>query len=260
MYPNQDIEQIEKYLTNQLSESEKIAFEGRLEKDEVLRATYSKHELAHKALDYLITKNLKQQLMELEAADEEQVEEADQDNIISINRKKNKTRRLRWIGLAATFALLVSFVFLNYFNQSSLTGPALANSLYQLPEASIRAADGNPIYPEVLLEEGIQALNNRDYAKAIDQLTQIPEDGAYFYEAQYFLGHAYYNSDQFADALKAFDIMISSDDFRFLPDANWFALLSCVALENDCQNRLNTILNNPKHKYYNAALKLKRQL
>ena len=258
MHPKEDIQQIEQYLNNQLSESEKIAFETRLNTEEDLKIEFDKHELAHRALDYMIAKSLKQQLEALEAEEKiEEIKEEKESKIVKMEPRNNRFQIMRWVAAAASIALLIGFFFFNY-GGSKYSGSELAALNYQLPESSARR-NGIPVYPEVI-ENGLELLKAKDFNAAISTFSQVPESDDYYLEAQYYLGHAYYGIEDFGNAVQAFEIMAESNDIRYGQAAEWYGLLSCIAQNGDCKEKLNIITANKKHKFYKKAVQLKKKL
>ncbi len=243
---NSNTDLIEKYLNNELSESEKVAFDSRLAEDKALAQEFEKHQLAHKALDYVIAKNLKKQLIELE----------EEEKIVSLNIRKNK--RLMIISLAASLLLVAGFFF---FIQSDgrLDGAALAGNYYEAPNLNIRSSGESSQFP-ALIEEGRQALNDKDYGKAIEAFSSIASEDDYYIQAQFMLGHAYFQQKNYAAAIPPFDIVNNSEDFRLEEAAEWFALLACIAQNLDCKERLEQILNQKTHAFYEKTVSLNNKM
>ncbi|MBK7870678.1 MAG: tetratricopeptide repeat protein [Saprospiraceae bacterium] len=244
---NNDIESIERYLSDELNSAEKLILDQRLTEDESFAHEFQRRQMAHTTLDYLIAKNLKAQLQELE--------NENKGKVVSIN--KNRQKRLVILSLAASILLIVTFFFI--IPQNSMSNAELASAYYESPDLTVRGSETtNP--DQELLKDGITALQNGQHNKAITALESIPESNPYYTLAQYYLGHAFYAAGQYDKAAASFARVRASEDIRYLEDAEWYELLSCLAQEADCNALLNNLKANPNHIYYNKALKISKQI
>lgn len=247
MENSKDIELIEKYLNNELSQTEKDNFDSRLQADAELAAEFERHENAHAALDYMITKNLKQQLLDLES----------QEKVVSIHRTRNVF--VYRLAAAASVLLLVGFFYFRLMTPGSLTGNELATKYYELPGSSLRGGAGEVEYSDSLLL-GLEAYEKADYPSSIHLLESIPPTDRYYVLAQFYLGHALFQSKEFKRAEQAFSNVIAGKDIRLAPDAEWFDLLTCLAQDLDCYQKLDILVNDTQHAYHHQAVEIKKQL
>ena len=246
MNRNKDIEQIEQYLNNQLDESQRIALESRLDQEEDFAAEFDRHESAHKVLDFVIAKNLKEQLMELEA----------ESKVVPMGARR---RRLMVVLSAAASVLLLVGVFYTNFIGGSMTSPELASAYYELPEPRIRNANTTVVYPEGL-ESGLAAMRQGNYSDAITELRSVPQEEDYYILAQFFLGHALYLTQDFSEAQKAFDLVSTINDVRYQHEAEWFGALSCLAQDGDCSERVEAIAGQSNHDFNEDAGKILKKM
>lgn len=247
MEKERDIELIEKYLTNELSSSEKQAFDARLLEDESLTAEFQRRQTAHKALDFMIAANLKKQLSELE----------EEDKVVSITSRR--TSRMRILSIAASLLVLIGvFYFLS--SQGTTSRPELAAHYYEQPDYNTQRSSSDTTAPEDELSKGIAALINGEYAQAITNLDSIQNSDPFYILAQYYQGHALYLSKQFDKAEENFDRVSASGDVRRVNEAEWYSLLSCLAQDAPCTQKLDNLLNNTGHDYHDQALAISKRL
>ncbi len=245
MDTNKDIDRIEKYLNNELNDAERASLDNHIAENEDLADEFKRRESAHLALDYLVAKNLKAQLEELEA----------ESKVVPLHKKRKS--RMVILSIAASMLLLVgAFYFI--LPQNNMSSPELAAAYYEQPDFSNRSA-GNAISEEEKLNEGMEALQNGQYEAAISSLETIAEGNAYYIVAQYYLGHSFYATGQYAQAAQNFAIVSASNDLRYLEDAQWYELLSCLAQDNSCSSLLDKLVNNNSHSHHQQALEINKK-
>ncbi len=241
-----ETELIEKYLTDGLTPAEREGFDQRLAEDEDFNKEYQRHRTAHNALDYLIAKNLKNQLRELE----------DKQKVVSLTSR----RRTRWtiLSVAASVLLLVGF-FALLFPSNQLSSPELAAEYYDTPNFSSRSANAAGPGKEALTK-GTTAMQNGEYAQAISLFESVSEADPYYLTAQYFLGHALYLTGQYQLAEDKFATVSNSNDLRYTEAAQWYSLLCCLARNADCRTLLTKLTDDPGHPYHAQALEISNRL
>ncbi len=249
---NKDIQIIEAYLNNQLDEADKRAFEQRLEQSEELSAEFERHQMTHKALDFLVAKNLKAQLESLEAADSAETEQAE----ARVIPMKSRGRRLLMLRTAAAALVIIALgLFYLYFPLNQPTGLELASANYEMPDYNSRSSAETGL--QNVLDNGLAALENKDYTQAINLLGSVQPDDGLYVQAQYFKGHAHFLDQQYAAAEQAFETVSQSNDLRYIAEAEWYGLLSCLAQNKACTEKVNTLLNNTEHPYYQKVKSFK---
>lgn len=242
---NNDLNLIEKYLTGKLSDTEKQSFDNRMTQDETLAEEFQRHQNAHKALDFMVAQNLKDQLQEME----------EESKIVSLNKRRRT--RLTVLSLAASVLVLVATFFV-LFPQDNLSNQELAAAYYEVPDFGVRGdidapPSGNP------LEAGIYALQNNDSGKAITHLGDVDENDPDYLVAQYFLGHAYYTDGQFDRAAQQFALVANSNDLRYVEAAQWYELLSCLARDAACNELLSRLTEDASHAFNAQAKEINRR-
>lgn len=246
MENNHDFERIDQYLNNELSETEKMAFDDKLKSDAVLMEEFEKRELTHKVLDYMIARDLKAQLEQMESSGK----------VISI--RHHVRTRIYALAAAASVLLVVSFFFMQGLFSGS-DNVSIAGNAYELPDYNIRSGESSFMLPE-LLENGVKAFENQEFGSAIELLNQIKPEDKFYIQAQYYLGHCYYAQKTYDLSYNAFEKVVSSNDIRLLEDAQWYSLLSCIAQNKSCSTELEGILENKNHLHHQDAITLKMKL
>ena len=258
METNKDYTLFENYLNNKMSDEEKKLFESRLANDEKFSAEYQRHQAAHSAIDFAIAKNLKEQLMYLEAEEQKELTKNQkmQEEGKVVSMRKNRSRRLSFIryASAAVILLLVGFYFL--IPKNNLTALELADTYYKTPDYSLRGSNNTA----TTLTRGIDALKNKNYNKAITTLDSIGVSNGFYIPAQYFQAHALFQNKQYTDAEKRFDLVSNGKDIRYQEVAQWYSLLSCLAQNKTCTQKLNRISNNKNHRFYQQAVDIRKKL
>jgi TolA-binding protein len=247
MINQHDIELIEKYFNHQLSERERSAFESRLDQDNILAAELDKHRSAHKMLDYLVAKNLKAELVTLEQ----------EEKVVSIHAHRRR-KKLFALSIAASVLLIFGFFFTDIFTKN-ISPSSMAMAYYELPESAERSGTEASLYPENI-QLGLQAFTNKNYLEAIQLLEAVPESDAYYVLAQYYLGHAHFESDNFAGAQATFDRVSKTNDVRYQEEASWFALLACLAQDQSCSSALRLLTEDTTHSFHTEALEIQQKL
>ncbi|MCB0687020.1 MAG: hypothetical protein KDC53_10855 [Saprospiraceae bacterium] len=246
MNQQNNIDLIEQYLNNELSESERQEVENQIAADQDLASEFERRQMAHQMLDFMVTENLRDQLKALEAEDT---------RVISMPARR---RRLSMMAIAASVIILIGAFFFIMPGGGSLSNQQLALDLYETPTFTMRGGETENITTQIT--QGIQALNEKDYTAAIRDLEEVPADNEYYTMARYYLGHAHFLNKNYEAAENDFNEVAGANDIRFNDDAEWFKLLSCKAQNKTCEGLLETILQKPNHTYHQEALELQEKL
>ena len=200
METNKFYNQIEDFLTGNLSDSDSKKFESEMSSNSDLANAVNEYETAFEAVDLLVEDSLK---LKLKALQKERYSEV----------KVLKPKRRMW-AIAASVAILISvgFSFLmnqNYSNQSLATG------YFETFDDGIRGG-----------ENGFKAFNKGNYKLAIEELKIVRENDQKYIESQFYLGQSYFKINQFKEAINPFETVFQSNDSRFKNAAQWFSALS----------------------------------
>ena len=131
MDKNPEIDLIEKYLNFELSIEDAQALESRIEQDETLAAEFEQRQMAHKMLDFVVVKNLKEQLQGLE----------EESKVVSIHQRRR--RRIYTLSIAASVLVLIG-VFSIFLSGNQMMGDELAGNYYSVPDFSNQRGTTDP--------------------------------------------------------------------------------------------------------------------
>jgi len=247
---NNHIDLIEKYLSNDLSQEEKQTFDQKVHTDNEFAHEFEKRQAAHTAIDFLIAQSLKSEL--------EALEEEEQQGGKVVSFQKRKRNRLVLLSLAASLLLLIGYFALNINGNSGLDARQLAAANYEAP--NYRDIRGDKVDFEDLLTKGVNALKQKEYQTAITTLDSVAQSNEYYVIAQFYLGHAYYQAEQFTQAEEAFESVSSSSDIRYQEDADWYGLLACLANEGNCTDKIDRLAKDNSHSYQQQAVSIRDEL
>lgn len=245
MNKQNNIDLIEQYLNNDLSESERQELENQLATDHNLSNEFDRRHTAHKMIDFMVSENLRQQLKELEAEDTKVIPMA------------SRSRRMYVLAIAACVTVLIGAFFFLMPSGQHPGNAQLALNFYETPTFTMRGIDAQTINTNIA--QGVEALNSQNYDLAIATLEQVPSDNDYFIMAQYYLGHANFLNHNFQAASNNFADVIKSNDVRYIEEAQWYQLLSCLGQNNACQELLTPITQNTRHLHHSDALEIQDQ-
>ncbi|MCB0669387.1 MAG: hypothetical protein KDC80_26365, partial [Saprospiraceae bacterium] len=99
MNQQNNVDLIEQYLNNELSEKDRQELENKISEDETLAAELERRQMAHRMLDFMISENLRQQLTNLEAEDTKVV------------RMPARRRSMYALAVAASVIILIGAFF-----------------------------------------------------------------------------------------------------------------------------------------------------
>ena len=237
MISQDKIDRIEQYLNFEMLDADRQTFETQIEQDQELAAEVGRREVAHKTLDVMIAENLRTELQAMEKQDTKVVSLA------------SRSRRRFQLAIAASVLVLIGAFFM--FLPSKSSSPyQLAMSAYAAPDFTLRS--GNSDTPSDLTK-GMEALESGDYESAISTLGAVDATSGYKVPAHFYLGHAHFLNGDYAVAQRFFDDAAAGNDLRYTEDAQWYATLSCLALKNNCSDKLEDISNDSNHSYIEQA-------
>ena len=244
MISQDKIDQIEQYLNFEMAEEDRHIFESQLDQDQELAAEVSRREMAHKTLDFMIAENLRTELKAMEQQDTKVVSLA------------SRSRRRFQLAIAASVLVLIGAFFM-FLPSKSSTPYQLAMSAYDPPNFTLRSGTADS---PVDLTKGMEALEIGDYQSAISALRAVDPNSGFKVPADFYLGHATFLSGDYTAAQQYFAAAAAGEDLRYTEDAQWYATLSCLALKNNCSDKLEDISNDSSHSYIEHAKEILQQL
>jgi len=112
-----------------------------------------------------------------------------------------------------------------------------------------------------VLTDEAKAFKAKEFAESIRLLKSIPANDSRQAEVIQRLPYSLFYASHFDAAIPAFIDLLEVDQFKEI-DVQWHLLLCYVAIGERSETRylLHAILKNPKHKYYQQAIDLKKAL
>ena len=250
------LDKIEAYLKGTMSAEEEAQFDKAVEQDPELAQAVDNFGIANDALEVLIEDNLRKELEILKS------EETGTTNVISIHKKKPvaRMRSLRtYLAAAASVALLLGFFGIQriggtYSNEAIYTE---MTSDFSMP--GTRTSNGT-IHP---FAEGFTAYQEGNYAQATQFFRNVVLDDPRYPAAQYYLGQSLKTMKNYAEAAEAFENVLSSDDIRFIEQAEWNNVLMKLAdkqPESTYRPLLDKIADDENHTFHRRAVRLQSKL
>jgi len=214
----QNTNRIDDYLSGKLAETERLAFEAEMAKDEVLRKEVRLYEL-ERAAAILIA----QQHYQKKYGGEQKEEESP-----SPEEEKAPRKILHWKRYAAAVILLLLlglfwWVPSTYSNQAILSGEKLEASSFTMK------GEGEP---ETLSREGLNAYHKKDYARAALIFEQQLKDSAAYGKAQYMLAYCKYHLQEYEQSIQLFDKVLEDATLGLKPGnrskTQWTQLMAYI--------------------------------
>lgn len=149
-----------------------------------------------------------------------------------------------------------------------IASTSLAMNTYELPEdlkGALKSTDESASSP---LDPGLKAFSTKDYRKAVVEFTKIqPSEGEDIYlRSQEVLGHAYFLSQRYAQAVRVFETLAKNQDYNTLrQDAEWYLILALLPNYSKNQSQIDSLLVpilDPLnyHNYREQALNLQKKI
>ena len=235
---------IERYISNEMTDSEKKWFLKEIDGNETLRREVELRKQTDNILKRTETINLRSKLALLEE-----------------ERLKHRARKLVAIKYAAACIVvaLITGIWL-FTNNNYLTNNELSDSFfktYEIPIAQRSSADiENNDY--VL---GLQYYNSRDYKNAAIQFTKVLENNPNDMQTHLLSGVSNMEEKRYPEAKKSFKIVIDHNNSLFVEPATWYlALCYLKTNETDKASQLFTRIRNEGGYYSSDAKKIIRKM
>ena len=245
---------IEAYVGGTLNDSATQAFEARMEEDADLENTVEAYGVGEDAVEMLIENNLRAELKQLqsESSAAKVVPMAPKERKLRVATKQPAKRRNLFSSLAAAASVALLLGFFTFQNFPSTDALLVEHSTFVMPEAN-RSGDETVVHP---LTIGMEAQKKGDYTTAIDFYKNIPADNTRYSEAQFFLGHTYYEKGAYSEAIDQFGKVAAAGDIRYKEQAEFYQLLSYVANgqeDADFDKLMNKIIADEGHDAHEKA-------
>ncbi len=201
----------DKYISGQLSENQEKIFEKQWQENEGMDQELLNHSLMSEIQEHLVEEDVRSELSRLQ-------KNRQTGRIVFMNR--------RMLAIAAMALVLVAAGLIFWQTSNQLTHSELALKAFEpYPVVGVR---GN----ENVLDKGLSAYSEEDWAKAIALLSRVkPTDGNYM-ESRFYLGNALLSDERGLEAIPILTEVSQSGDSRFAESADWYLLLAYLIGED----------------------------
>ncbi len=242
---------LQKYLDNELSESELSRFEHELDASPELMVDLDLFKEVDEAISDTEVLDFRAQLSGMR---EETVR-------TDSGRKVFRFSRPWHYAASAAVALLVAI------GLATVLGRPLSNSdlfmKYMKPYELVltnRSAENDMI--KLTMNRAETAFMERDFEKAAIWFGEVVEIDPTKVEAEFGEGVSNMELQKYVDASESFDKVIQHDDNLFIQKAEWFQVGCLLALDDSdrARRQLYNIVNDPKHYYHKDATKVLKRM
>lgn len=246
------IAQMDLYLTDRLSEEDRVAFEQALSQSEELQTGLQNRQLERQAMQTLVKQEYKDQIREWMPPLDSFQKEAD--------RQKKAEAVYMWIAAASVIIMLLS-VIAGFWKSDSIPYQDLIAEHYQKPIKELNNIPrGEPNQAsEQEFRKAREAFLNQEYEKAIGLWSTFPmsDEGAI-----YFLAHSYFLNGEYKQALDAF-AAVADLGGRYEEKSELYQLICYLALnqtDDAFQSFLTVIAEDADHSFQANAKDIQAKL
>jgi tetratricopeptide (TPR) repeat protein len=219
----EEFERFESYLLNRLQAKDKFMFETQLADDKEFSAKFQSVKAILEGIEETALRE------NLECFHQEMIE-----------KETIKSKRFPWLGVAASFLLLLG-LFTWVFFLSPTEEERLFAAHYQ-PDPGLVTAMGSSM--EYEFDRGMVDYKLGDYEAAIARWENLREEKPENDTLNYFLGAAYLDLKNTDKAIFYFERTLETDADRFADDAYWYLGLAWVLRRDFEQARKSLKLSN----------------
>lgn len=201
-----NFEEIDRYISNALSASEKKAFELRIHNDPELKREVDDYQDIKVAIKHRDTlKFVETTMNDLDSGNHGQV---------------RKIANSPYIRVAAIFVLLLGITLVIVLLVNENDTQTLANYFEPNPINYQFRGDINTV--EEILSNGSRLFNDKHYAAASDQFKIVIDQDQGHIQAAYFLGLSYLYSGEFSESEPLLLKVVASGDMNYSNEAKWY--------------------------------------
>ncbi|MEM9821692.1 MAG: hypothetical protein AAF985_11490 [Bacteroidota bacterium] len=246
-----EIEQIERYLNQELSGEALVRFKERLKNDPEWQKQVADYQIIFNGFDVLRKENFAAKLQtwnEEKPLNEMRLSEEAQ--AVSDEEKK-QAPKVRWMPrlVAAASVLIVVSLGIWYFSQTESGLKQFAteqNALVAMHFDTERSIEEEQAQQEQVIEAAAMDYEEKNFSASIQKVETIPSKSPYYLQAQYLLGHSRFQLQAYDKAVMAFEKVLAHeqiDRFKSREEAAWTYLLSLtqVYLQNPNATNANTL-------------------
>lgn len=231
------IDTIDQYLLNNLEAEEKKAFEKLIQSSTEAKTTFEQRKEMLEYIQLMAQQTKKKQIASIQVKEEDFIFEDE------INASKHRSiSPFAYLALAASIVFLLGMAFI-FSNYNSTNYNALADKYYEtytIPQS--RNSGSSTVKSDK--ERAKEAYNNKTYPKAIALLATFEDD----IELSLLLGIAYYETNQFENALQQFELLKNSNNILYKNEVLWYASICYLQLNKPdmAKSDLKTIFNDKR--------------
>lgn len=142
--------------------------------------------------------------------------------------------------------------------QSKAEAIALSKAWYSEPDFSSLRHVSPPAADTY--EQALDAWHSKDFKRVVQLLDNTPDGDPNIFRVKMLLAHAHYQSGGYQEAFQLFHSIADSQLLPWAEEAQWYALLSLLALDQAGNKVFQSILQNIRsseaHPYYHQAMQL----
>ncbi len=230
-------DKIATYISNQMAEKEKAAFEKEMAKDKALAEEVNAQK---EVAVYAELVRQRRRIAELKGMVDEGVE-----NPVVQDSVGKRASLFRYLAIAASilFLLVAAYYLVNTNDVVYEDFKPEVAAVFQPYKISMQRSSENQT--KDLQDKANQFYQQKKYGKAIPLLKELRAADA---ENYLMLGNAYFATGKFGEALVQFNLLIENKDIDpkglYTDDTKWYAALSYLQLGNkpECTRLLKTLL------------------
>ncbi len=231
-----NIEYIEKYLSNALDKNQRAQFENELKSNSELSKDFQKYKVIHAALELDIENDLRSYLQDKDATSIE--------NSPRIRKLPSWSR----MSIAASFLIIIAAGIWWSINANT-ENDLIANNFIHYEQSVLRGSKGE-------LSESLAIIisDNTDKDKRIEKLEALKNENLDDMQLNFILAESYFENGQRGKASKLFELIYNSNSILWKDKAEWNLMLIYSEIDKQASKAiLDRILSNEEHAYFNKA-------
>jgi tetratricopeptide (TPR) repeat protein len=266
MNPNIDYIELEDLLNNRVSEETQKTLEQEIATDESFAEEFAFYKDLRKVVEYEGDANLAALIAQTQTkltaegffASATQIATETQAPTTAKVRQLGTRRRYNALAIAASITLAVG-IFGWWTVQQQFSSEALAfNNFEPDMQNALRSTEERP---RTKIDEGLSAFQEGKYELAIEFFTAAEiQNDSFASTVAYYLGQTYFKKEQYDLAAEQFQIVVRANDIRFKDSAEWYEVLSDLAINKDVTAKVAAIAENENHIFSEQAKTLQNKL
>jgi len=260
---NEDLKyqmEIIRYLEHEMSEEERTAFESSLKTNKDLAREFSEYQLLLEGIDTWGEQLTKEKIKSYDKR-LEQEGYFDKSNIVT--SFIGNTTNLKWIGIAASIAILIAaYIFLK---PNANIGPAITYNTYYQADTKLLDRFISFYQPTGLVNSdslqkdslylGLQAFQQRNYGQAISYLKPLQMQTKSADPGKFYLALALIQVNELQQAIDLLIPLTNSNSFELREESKWYLALSNMQSGGNIEGTKALLRELSQSSYSNMASK-----